>query len=67
MDNPRPLLTQKVSDFYPLALVLDCGIDGEVGIHQSHLVLKAASHSLDKVLHSSMDAAQQLPPALKEH
>ena len=65
LDNARPFLAQEVSDLYPCALVLNGGVDGEVGIHQPHLVLKAACHPLDEVLRVNKAKAQQLSAALR--
>lgn len=50
LDYPDPLLTQEIPNLDDAALICDVGVDGKVGIHKPHLVLKALCHSLDHVL-----------------
>ena len=46
----HPLLAQEVADLDQLAALLDVDVDGEVGVHQAHLVLKTLGDALDEVL-----------------
>lgn len=50
LDYPDALLTQEVPNLNDAALVCDVGVDGKMGIHKPHLVLKALCHSLNHVL-----------------
>ena len=50
VDDADALLAQEVADLDLRSVVLDVGVDGEVGIHQPHLVLKAQRHALYQIL-----------------
>jgi hypothetical protein len=49
-DHAHNLLAQEVADLHARALVLNVDVDGEVGIHEAHLVLVALGHTGDHVL-----------------
>lgn len=47
------LLAQEVANLHQLAAILNVYIDGKVGVHKPHFVLKARLHALDQVLHTA--------------
>ena len=50
MYSSHTLLSQEVSDLNLLVVILNVGIDREVGIDQAHLVCKAICDSLEQIL-----------------
>lgn len=48
--HTHALLAQEVTDLHNLSLLLNVNVDGEMCVHQTHLVLEALGHSCDKVL-----------------
>ena len=40
------LLTEKIADLHPLAVVSDGNVDRKVGVHKAHLVFEALQHNV---------------------
>mmetsp|Transcript_54163 Transcript_54163/g.118116 ORF Transcript_54163/g.118116 Transcript_54163/m.118116 type:complete len:207 (-) Transcript_54163:28-648(-) len=49
IDNAHDLLAEEVSDLHALILVGDSHVDGEVGVHETHLILEALGDADDRV------------------
>ena len=57
MNPAYVFFTPKISDFHKRTILLNNNIDGEVGIHQPHLVTEAQGNTLDHVLCVGTDCA----------
>ena len=57
VDMTHSLLSKEVTHLHLLSLLVDSNIDGEVGIHETHLVAVSVSHTSDHVADVSADRA----------
>mmetsp|Transcript_176358 Transcript_176358/g.565505 ORF Transcript_176358/g.565505 Transcript_176358/m.565505 type:complete len:225 (+) Transcript_176358:3-677(+) len=58
VDGAHALLSQEIPDLDGLAAVGDGGVDGEVSIHQPHLVLELLLHAVEQIVDVAADGAE---------